>query len=288
MVFTLPSWIHLVLLLISGAFFAKADRSPAIILSICGRNQSKDPEAFDVNFVNTMEMVYQNVTRTGFGTAGSGNSNVVYGLGQCFNYLSSVDCQICYGESRVKLPHCLPATTGRIYLDGCFLRYADHNVSSEAVDNLDTHICGNSSTSASNSTELKDTAMELVSNLTSEAYSSKEYYKAGSSVGPSGVTVYGMAQCWRSLNQSGCRDCLESARDSVARCLPAADGKALNAGCYLRYSTEPFYEATTVEGGGGSSSGNSIESCYACYILLHMLMIFFFACLITLSFFRDF
>nr|XP_029120416.1 cysteine-rich receptor-like protein kinase 3 isoform X2 [Elaeis guineensis] len=253
MVFTLLSWIHL-LLLISGAFFAKADDSPAIILTICGQNQSTKPEAFDVNFVNTMEMVYQNVTRTGFGTAVSGTSNIVYGLGQCFNYLSPTGCQLCYAESRVKLPYCLPNTTGRIYLDGCFLRYADYNISSEAVDKLDTYVCGNSSTSASNSTDFDDTAMKLVRNLTSEAYSSKEYYKAGSlSVGSSGVTVYGMAQCWRSLNESGCRDCLESARGSVARCLPASDGKALNAGCYLRYSTEPFYVAQTVESGGSSS-----------------------------------
>lgn len=111
-------------------------------------------------------------------------------------------------------------------------------------------------------------------NLTSEAYTSEEFYKAGSSVGSSGVMVYGMAQCWRSLNASGCKDCLESARDSVSRCLPAADGKALNAGCYLRYSTEPFYLANRL-GSGGSSSGNSIDFCHACYVLLHILMIFF-------------
>ncbi|XP_008781331.3 cysteine-rich receptor-like protein kinase 2 [Phoenix dactylifera] len=257
MVFTLFSWIQhhhhlLLLLLISGAFFAKADDSLPIIRTICGRNQSKNPEAFDVNFVNTMEMVFQNVTRAGFGTAVSGTSNIVHGLGQCFNYLSPTACQLCYAESRVKLPHCLPATTARIYLDGCFLRYADYNVSSDAVDEFDAFVCGNSS--ASNSTEFEDTAIRLVRSLASEAYSSKEYYKAGSSAGSSGVTVYGMAQCWRSLNVSGCRDCLKSAKDSVARCLPAADGKALNAGCYLRYSTEPFYLAKTVESGGSSSA----------------------------------
>ncbi|GJM94491.1 hypothetical protein PR202_ga11138 [Eleusine coracana subsp. coracana] len=41
----------------------------------------------------------------------------------CMAYLSPTACQLCYARSRVKLPHCLPATAGRIFLDGCFLRY---------------------------------------------------------------------------------------------------------------------------------------------------------------------
>lgn len=72
-----------------------------------------------------------------------------------------------------------------------------------------------------------------------------------------GVSVYGMAQCWRSLNASGCRECLESARASAVKCLPATDGKALNAGCFVRYSTEPFYLAASSSGGGSSGISSS-------------------------------
>ncbi|KAK9147053.1 hypothetical protein Sjap_006956 [Stephania japonica] len=64
----------------------------------------------------------------------------------------------------------------------------------------------------------------------------------------SGVEVYGVAQCWRSLNKSGCRECLESARKSVVGCLPSSEGRALNVGCYVRYSTEQFYVLAQLRG----------------------------------------
>lgn len=53
--------------------------------------------------------------------------------------------------------------------------------------------------------------------------------------------VYALAQCWGSVEPAGCRACLEKARRSIRRCLPSAEGRAMNAGCYLRYSTVKFY-----------------------------------------------
>jgi hypothetical protein len=41
----------------------------------------------------------------------------------------------------------------------------------------------------------------------------------------------------------------------VGRCLPgAAEGYGLNAGCVVRYSTQPFYLPANAGGGGGGSS----------------------------------
>ncbi|CAD6334765.1 unnamed protein product [Miscanthus lutarioriparius] len=137
----------LIQLLLLSAVVAADDAAagtPAILDTVCAATQAADPEGFDVSFVTTLEMIYQNVTRSGFGAAGSGaGNNTVFGLGQCMSYLSPTDCQLCYAQSRVKLPHCLPADGGRIYLDGCFLRYGADNFTATATDASDTAVCSN-------------------------------------------------------------------------------------------------------------------------------------------------
>lgn len=53
--------------------------------------------------------------------------------------------------------------------------------------------------------------------------------------------LFGLAQCWGSVEPEGCRACLEKARRSIRSCLPSREGRALNAGCYSRYSTVKFF-----------------------------------------------
>ncbi|XP_066363927.1 cysteine-rich receptor-like protein kinase 2 [Miscanthus floridulus] len=251
--------IHLALLL--SAVVATDDAAagtPAILDTVCAATQAADPEAFDVSFVTTLEMIYQNVTRSGFGAAGSGaGNNTVFGLGQCMSYLSLTDCQLCYAQSRVKLPHCLPADGGRIYLDGCFLRYGADNFTAEATDASDTAVCSNAT--ATVATGFAAAAAALVRNVTAAAPGAKDYYYAASASGRA-PPAYAAAQCWRSLNASACAACVASARDRVLReCLPAApEGYGLNAGCVVRYSTRPFYLPANAAAGGGGSSGRRI------------------------------
>ncbi|RCV15359.1 hypothetical protein SETIT_3G050700v2 [Setaria italica] len=247
------------LLLAAGAGDAGA---PAILGTVCGNTRTPNPEAFDVSFVTTLEMIYQNVTRSGFGAAGSGTgNNTVFGLGQCLAYLSSTDCQLCYAQSRVKLPHCLPADGGRIYLDGCFLRYGARNFTADSTDAGDTAVCGSNATGGG-APGFAAAAAELVRNVTATAPGARDYYYASSSAESSGraARAYAAAQCWRSLNASACAACVASARDRVLRqCLPgAAEGYGLNAGCVVRYSTRPFYLAADAGGGGGGSSTRHI------------------------------
>ncbi|KAA8547678.1 hypothetical protein F0562_004107 [Nyssa sinensis] len=56
-----------------------------------------------------------------------------------------------------------------------------------------------------------------------------------------GVTVYGVAQCAQTVSQSGCRDCLRVAHSNIRSCPPEADGRAVDAGCFMRYSDTPFF-----------------------------------------------
>ncbi|KAL5230985.1 hypothetical protein ABZP36_029761 [Zizania latifolia] len=239
----------------TAAAATDAGATPVILATVCGNTAAPNPEGFDVSFVNTMELIYQNVTRSGFGVAASGlGADAVFGLGQCFGYLSPTDCQLCYAQSRVKLPHCLPATGGRIYLDGCFLRFAPDNFTAVASDANDTAVCSNATVSAP---AFAAAAAVLVQNVTAAAPGARDYYyRASASAGP---RVYAAAQCWRSLNASACRACVASARDRVVRqCLPrATEGYGLNAGCVVRYSTQPFFLQANA-GGGGSSSNRHI------------------------------
>lgn len=54
--------------------------------------------------------------------------------------------------------------------------------------------------------------------------------------------VFGLAVCWKTVSSHGCRDCLEKAANEVRVCLPSGEGRGLNAGCYLRYSTHNFLQ----------------------------------------------
>lgn len=53
--------------------------------------------------------------------------------------------------------------------------------------------------------------------------------------------VYALAQCWKTVGYVGCRACLEKAAEAVGKCAPKREARALYAGCYLRYSTDKFY-----------------------------------------------
>uniref|UniRef100_A0A0E0KXZ9 Cysteine-rich receptor-like protein kinase 2 n=1 Tax=Oryza punctata TaxID=4537 RepID=A0A0E0KXZ9_ORYPU len=249
----------------AGGATATATATPVILATVCGNTTAADQEGFDVSFVNALELIYQNVTRSGFGAAASGEgADTVYGLGQCMGYLSPTDCQLCYAQSRVKLPHCLPATGGRIYLDGCFLRFGADNFTAVATDTSDTAVCSNATVS---SPAFAATSAALLRNVTAAAPGSRDYYYSASSSSssssalPSGAPrVYAAAQCWRSLNASTCAACVASARDRVVgRCLPrAAEGYGLNAGCVVRYSTQPFYLPANAAAAAGTSTRHII------------------------------
>ncbi|KAK1318750.1 Cysteine-rich receptor-like protein kinase 42 [Acorus calamus] len=220
--------------------------SPTVFLSICGHNQSKNTQSLYANFVDTMLTVSQGITTENLGSASSARdrSDPVFGFAQCFGYLSKVDCMLCFTEGREKLPLCLPSTSGRVNLDGCVLRYSDKDFSNSPIDGPSMYTCGTTK-EESNPEKFRESLNELITNLTSEAYKERDFYKVGNVSVSLQVSLYGLAQCWKLMNTSMCKQCLESARESIVRCSPSTDGRAMNAGCFLRYSTSPFYMKTS-------------------------------------------
>lgn len=89
--------------------------------------------------------------------------------------------------------------------------------------------------------------------------------------------VYAVAQCVEAFNKTSCLDCLTKAYGMIRSCLPRADGRAIIAGCFLRYSDTAFFaenQTTNItpflRSGNISFQPSSIVSIFLC------LSIFFF------------
>ncbi|KAL4639022.1 hypothetical protein ACB092_03G188200 [Castanea dentata] len=199
------------------------------------------------NIGNQMEV-------SGFGLAVSGSDpNTSYGLAQCYGDLSLTDCVLCYAQARMVLSQCISFTSGRIYLDGCFMRSDNYSFFQEYTGHGDRAICGN--TTRKNST-YEESVRQAVSSAVLAAPNQNGSATASKTVpGAVNEAVYVLADCWRTLNANSCKACLENASASILECLPWSEGRALNTGCFMRYSDKDFLNKKL---GNGNSKGTTI------------------------------
>ncbi|KAI3784706.1 hypothetical protein L1987_43809 [Smallanthus sonchifolius] len=217
---------------------------------------------FIPTFVQAMERLSSNLNNSNNNFAVTNitdpNSSPFYALIQCHRDLSRTDCLVCYAVSRTAVPGCLPRTSGRIFLDGCFVRYDNYSFFQEDVDPAtDARNCTSGVVGGNNWSDFKGgfvefnrSVGELVENITQLAV-----VNGGFGV-IEGKGVYGLAQCWESLSREECRVCLDKAKSEAVGCLPSREGRSMNAGCYLRYSTHKFFNNDS-EADGGSSGLSS-------------------------------
>lgn len=171
------------------------------------------------------------------------NRSDIYGMAKCHNDLSQRECNRCFEAAKNKLAKCIPAPGGSVYLDGCFLRYENYNFFDESIQkNLSIYVCG-APTDITNDQYMKREFAERVDraieNVTSMSIVNGGF---GATIVKSGLlAIYALGQCWGYLQPEVCTKCLNNAGDMLRQCLPAAEGKAMNAGCYLRYSSNKFF-----------------------------------------------
>lgn len=169
----------------------------------CGTSRPPPNTSFIPIFVKEMEVLSQLVQSHHWGTHSITNSTPpIYGLAQCFQDLSDTDCLLCYAAGRTKLPRCLPATSARIHLDGCFLRYDNYSFFNESTDPLrDTINCSSTLGSIDDESakmEFKEKVDRVVNNVTMKAV-----LNGGSAVEES-ERLYAMAECWKTVSRDGC------------------------------------------------------------------------------------
>jgi len=121
--------------LCTGMRSAVADPETATVWSDCGNSgkyEYRNGSAFQLNLNNVLESLVRNVYPSGFNTSsivaeGVNSNGTVYGLVQCRGDLDSSDCKQCASTAEVELVQGCHNTSGFIQLDGCFLRYDNHN-----------------------------------------------------------------------------------------------------------------------------------------------------------------
>ncbi|KAI6682856.1 hypothetical protein NL676_028769 [Syzygium grande] len=175
----------------------------------------------------------------------------LYALAQCHGDLSHDDCLLCFAQSRTILPRCsvLAADSGRLYLDGCFIRSDYYNFYNETIDpQHDMVKCANqTSVSADQQAQLQfaNKVDRVLRNVSAVAPKNKGFAVFEEASGGGVAGVFALAQCWNTLDENGCGECLENAMIKARNCTPGDEGRAMNAGCFMRYSTQRFYTVPT-------------------------------------------
>ncbi|XP_057949169.1 cysteine-rich receptor-like protein kinase 3 isoform X3 [Malania oleifera] len=224
------------------------DTDAALICSNATAPASERP-AFTANYVAALDAVTQGVVARGYATAvkGTGN-NTVYAFSECMKDLSASDCNLCFSMGKAQVMRCLPFSLGtrggRLFYDGCYLRFDDYMFFNEILSAQDRTECGKAEFEG-NRAVFGANAMQLVRNLSVEAPKNGGFFVG--SVNRGNVSAYGLAQCWKFVQGKACEKCLVDAVDEIGSCTPKVEGRVLNAGCYLRYSTQKFYNNSTID-----------------------------------------
>ncbi|GMY24531.1 cysteine-rich receptor-like protein kinase 2 [Fagus crenata] len=191
-------------------------------------------------------------------------SEPAYAMVQCRNYLSKSDCIACFTTAVSQIRNCSAANGARVIYDGCFLRYESASFYDQTTLPGSQGQCGNQT--ASQATAFSTTGEGLLNDLQTATPKINGFFAASKKevVVGGNATMYAVAQCVETASESGCQDCLKIASSNAQRCLPNADGRAYDAGCFLRYSDTPFFaDNQTIDinqflGNGGSSKKKAI------------------------------
>ncbi|KAF7819552.1 putative cysteine-rich receptor-like protein kinase 43 [Senna tora] len=160
----------------------------------------------------------------------------LYLFSQCMDDLSQSECRSCYRKLDDLLSYCLPSTGGRVYSDGCFIRAENYSFYRENITPDDLKRCSDGKEQEKEYTTMTS---NLVVQMALKAPARGGFIVMQEKL-PSGVAVYGLASCWKTLDQEMCSACLANAASTSISCLPSSQGRVLNAGCFLRYADYDF------------------------------------------------
>ncbi|KAE8775158.1 protein kinase [Hordeum vulgare] len=181
-------------------------------------------------------------------SAGGGFATVVqprivaptFAVAQCRPYVVGRDCVACFDAAAARVrAYCGAVTGGRAILDGCVVRYESLAFFDQATLPGNTELCNGSTVAGG---VFNGAVQALVRDLTTAVPRFPRLVAMAARTG-----VYAMAQCVETVGMDGCAQCLEVASRNIGRCPPKSDGRAVDAGCFMRYSDKPFFPANLTD-----------------------------------------
>ncbi|CAH1413818.1 unnamed protein product [Lactuca virosa] len=224
----------------------KIDRNNTMIRWYCSYYRGMNGQVFLKNLNTTLSSLRKQLSRVNNYHVVSKtviNGESVYGQALCRAHLSTAECLSCFDSAVSYLKVCGMGNGAHVFYDDCDLRYENKNFYNDAIMKTGTiAICGN--TTSSHPKEQKKTASGLLSDLRIAIPRIPSYFAASTrQITGTNETVYAIAQCGRNISQSMCAECLKIRFRLLDNCLPSTSGKAIDDGCFMRYSEIPFFEA---------------------------------------------
>ncbi|KAK1421481.1 hypothetical protein QVD17_23840 [Tagetes erecta] len=281
-----------VLVLMADGVTSQSDsRNNTLIRRYCSQYGVLNEEFFLRNFNTTVASikrqlanatVYQAVARTII------NGESVYASASCRQYLPISECLKCLDIAAKEVRVCGVVNGARAIYDECDLRYENFNFYAEAHVGGNVGVCGNQTSSD------QQTFTQIVKNLLSDLRVATpripDFYATTTRRVSSNVTVYAIAQCHMNISQSDCARCLSISTTTLQDCLPNMFGRAIDAGCFMRFSNIAFFKDNQsthltpfLKDGSSSTKKAIIGGVVGGAGLLLILVVFFLWCGLTKS-----
>ncbi|KAI4299686.1 hypothetical protein L6164_033120 [Bauhinia variegata] len=267
---------------------AVADPQILLLNSGCSQYNATNLSTFNSNlnasFLDLRTQVGNQSKR--FATAQSARgADPVYALFQCRNYLSNADCLACFTAAAAQIRNCSAGANGaRVIYDGCLLRYESASFFDQTTLAGNSMICGNQT--ATGATAFTTAAEQVLMDLQVATPKISGFYAATKTplAGAAGnASIYAIAQCAETATESDCLQCLQVGFNNIQSCLPNTDGRAFDAGCFMRYSQTPFFAdnqtidiTSFLKQGGSSNKGAIIGGVVGGVALVLILLALFF------------
>ncbi|KAG4975027.1 hypothetical protein AAZX31_11G214500 [Glycine max] len=218
-------------------------RDTRVINSGCSTINASNPGSFFGNVNETISELRGEIRNQSlhFGTSLKSKGDVnTYTMFQCRNYLSRNDCLACINTASTQIRDiCKKANGARLIYNDCFLRYESERFYQQTNEIGGGVTCGNKST---NATGFREVGQQALLDLQKATPKIKGFYAATKTqVAGGSANIYAIAQCVETASPQKCLDCMQVGYNNLQSCLPSTDGSAYDAGCFMRFSTTPFF-----------------------------------------------